>query len=246
MSVPFCVHDHRHGRRSELEYRHLLAQKADTRNRIFGVGFHDGTFNAHSRARSYGAAGFHPRGEYQYFRHTSGGMRSQPQRHSSDAHLHSLSPAQRGASTPDLRTERSLGDIAWGSPARAARQLASQTMRDIPSSARDSAASSSLPGTARSSNLEQSEFCHANAMETSLAPSVRGGRNRAWQPEAIAASAWSGWSPERTRKGGGLGRTLDSNCTVKDGIHVYYGPTNGHYGSNSGSHNKVLYRPALS
>eukprot|EP00930_Biecheleria_cincta_P006787 TRINITY_DN107855_c0_g1_i1.p1 TRINITY_DN107855_c0_g1~~TRINITY_DN107855_c0_g1_i1.p1 ORF type:complete len:253 (-),score=15.68 TRINITY_DN107855_c0_g1_i1:286-1044(-) len=243
VNVPFGVHDFRQIQRSELDYQKLLTQKADTRNRIFGVGFHEGTFNAHSRARSYGTSGFHPKGEYHYFRHTVGCMGRETQRHS-DEHLHFPSPGRRQNPSWDFRAQMSSGQIAQGSPVRAARNLASQTMRDVPTSARDSAESASVPGTARSSNFEQPELCQ---LETGWPASVRGGRIRAWQPEGVAAGgpwSWSGWSPERTRKGGGLGRTLDSNCTVKDGIHVYYGPTNGHYGSNSGSHNKVLYQRA--
>lgn len=246
VNVPFGVHEFRQGHRSGLDCQKLLAQKADTRNRTFGVGFHEGTFNAHSRARSYGTAGFNPKGEYQYFRHTVGGMGQQPQRHS-DEHLHFLFPGGREDPSWNYRTQMNSSQIAQGSPARAARNLASQTIRDVPTSDMDSVASASVPGTARSSSFEQSELCHADRLETSWPTSVRGGRIRAWQPEGVAAGGpwgWSGWSPERTRKGGGLGRTPDSNCTVKDGIHVYYGPTNGHYGSNSGSHNKVLYRRA--
>eukprot|EP00747_Dinoflagellata_sp_TGD_P162183 gnl/TRDRNA2_/TRDRNA2_179504_c0_seq1.p2 gnl/TRDRNA2_/TRDRNA2_179504_c0~~gnl/TRDRNA2_/TRDRNA2_179504_c0_seq1.p2 ORF type:complete len:163 (+),score=26.42 gnl/TRDRNA2_/TRDRNA2_179504_c0_seq1:91-579(+) len=61
--VTFGVHDFR-GKRTPEEYHQLLAAAGDSRNRILGVGGTASTFNARSRARSYGAPGFDPKGEY--------------------------------------------------------------------------------------------------------------------------------------------------------------------------------------
>mmetsp|Transcript_89272 Transcript_89272/g.168198 ORF Transcript_89272/g.168198 Transcript_89272/m.168198 type:complete len:183 (-) Transcript_89272:77-625(-) len=63
--VRFGVFDTKEGVRTRKEYRNLLAGAGDTRNRLFGIEHSAGTFNIRSRARSYGAPGVHPRGEYQ-------------------------------------------------------------------------------------------------------------------------------------------------------------------------------------
>eukprot|EP00931_Biecheleriopsis_adriatica_P060094 TRINITY_DN36074_c0_g1_i1.p1 TRINITY_DN36074_c0_g1~~TRINITY_DN36074_c0_g1_i1.p1 ORF type:complete len:220 (+),score=20.33 TRINITY_DN36074_c0_g1_i1:93-752(+) len=209
--VPFGVHDFSQGRRTQADYHRLLAEKGDTRNRLFGVPFHSGTFNAHTRARSYGSIGVHPKGEYRF---RQGSVQTWPpltgEQQSSAIwahHLGSKQPRASGSATP----------------------------------------SSEVPASARSASSGPGEWF---SDRQALQPMIRGGRIREWIPgDGMAgrpsqSGAWDGWSAERSRKAGGNGRTIDSNCTVKDGIHVYYGPTNGHYGSNSGSHNKAMYRPA--
>mmetsp|Transcript_73145 Transcript_73145/g.136721 ORF Transcript_73145/g.136721 Transcript_73145/m.136721 type:complete len:158 (-) Transcript_73145:77-550(-) len=62
--VPFGVHDRREVKRSHQEYHDLLQQAGNTRTRLFNVDPHSGTFNARSRARSYGAPGVNPKNEY--------------------------------------------------------------------------------------------------------------------------------------------------------------------------------------
>mmetsp|Transcript_65987 Transcript_65987/g.157788 ORF Transcript_65987/g.157788 Transcript_65987/m.157788 type:complete len:158 (-) Transcript_65987:102-575(-) len=62
--VPFGVHDLRKTHRSHQDYHELLQQAGNTRTRLFGVDPHLGTFNARSRAQSYGAPGVHPKNEY--------------------------------------------------------------------------------------------------------------------------------------------------------------------------------------
>eukprot|EP00440_Ansanella_granifera_P031998 gb/GFBE01034730.1/.p1 GENE.gb/GFBE01034730.1/~~gb/GFBE01034730.1/.p1 ORF type:complete len:169 (+),score=15.13 gb/GFBE01034730.1/:1-507(+) len=68
----FGVHDFSNGQRTREDYHALMTSTAgDTRSRLFGVDSSHGTFNARTRALSYGTAGCNPKGEYMPPRQTA-------------------------------------------------------------------------------------------------------------------------------------------------------------------------------
>lgn len=64
--VTFGVHDFSNGQRSREDYHMLKTSSVgDTRSRLFGTDPSLSTYNARTRALSYGTPGCHPKGEYQ-------------------------------------------------------------------------------------------------------------------------------------------------------------------------------------
>ncbi|CAJ1358440.1 unnamed protein product [Effrenium voratum] len=62
--VTFGVHDFNPSRGREDYHRLKISSAGDTRTRLFGVDAREGTFNATTRAASYGSRGHDPKGEY--------------------------------------------------------------------------------------------------------------------------------------------------------------------------------------